>query len=123
MSQPSAAYHGLVHWDAFGFGSDICGMLGVPVDRNIAFALRARLEGLRDWGPAISPFNSFLLLQGLETLSLRIERHCSNALSLAKWLNDHSKVDNVSYPGLVTDKYHSRAVSYTHLTLPTILRV
>jgi O-acetylhomoserine (thiol)-lyase len=113
MSQPSAAYHGLVHWDAFGFGSDICGMLGVPADRNIAFALRARLEGLRDWGPAISPFNSFLLLQGLETLSLRIERHCSNALSLAKWLEDHSKVDNVSYPGLPTDKYHSRASTYT----------
>jgi len=112
MSQPSAAYHGLVHWDAFGFGSDICGMLGVPKDRNIAFALRARLEGLRDWGPAISPFNSFLLLQGLETLSLRIERHCSNALALAKWLESHSKVDNVSYPGLVTDKYHSRASSY-----------
>ena len=112
MSQPSAAYHGLVHWDAFGFGSDICGMLGVPADRNIAFALRARLEGLRDWGPAISPFNSFLLLQGLETLSLRIERHCSNALSLAKWLDDHPKVDNVNYPGLAADKYHSRASSY-----------
>ncbi len=112
MSQPSAAYHGLVHWDAFGFGSDICGMLGVPADRNIAFALRARLEGLRDWGPAISPFNSFLLLQGLETLSLRIERHCSNALALAKWLDDHSKVDNVSYPGLLSDKYHSRASNY-----------
>ena len=112
MSQPSAAYHGLVHWDAFGFGSDICGMLGVPADRNIAFALRARLEGLRDWGPAISPFNSFLLLQGLETLSLRIERHCSNSLALAKWLEDHSKVDNVSYPGLPSDKYHSRASNY-----------
>ena len=112
MSQPSAAYHGLVHWDAFGFGSDICGMLGVPADRNIAFALRARLEGLRDWGPAISPFNSFLLLQGLETLSLRIERHCSNALALAKWLDDHSKVENVSYPGLPSDKYHSRASNY-----------
>ncbi len=112
MSQPSAAYHGIVHWDAFGFGSDICGMLGVPADRNIAFALRARLEGLRDWGPAISPFNSFLLLQGLETLSLRIERHCSNALSLANWLNNHSKVISVNYPGLVTDEYHKRACSY-----------
>ena len=112
MSQPSAAYHGLVHWDAFGFGSDICAMLGVPADRNIAFALRARLEGLRDWGPAISPFNSFLLLQGLETLSLRIERHCSNALALAKWLDENSKVDNVSYPGLPSDKYHSRASNY-----------
>ena len=112
MSQPSAAYHGLVHWDAFGFGSDICGMLGVPADRNIAFALRARLEGLRDWGPAISPFNSFLLLQGLETLSLRIERHCSNALLLAKWLDDHSKVESVNYPGLPMDKYNSRASAY-----------
>tara|TARA_B100000700_G_scaffold62757_1_gene69137 strand:- start:185 stop:1576 length:1392 start_codon:yes stop_codon:yes gene_type:complete len=112
MSQPSEAYHGLVHWDAFGFGSDICGMLGVPENRNIAFALRARLEGLRDWGPAISPFNSFLLLQGLETLSLRIERHCSNALSLAKWLEAHPKVEDVSYPGLTTDKYYSRASSY-----------
>jgi O-acetylhomoserine (thiol)-lyase len=112
MSEPSDAYHGIVHWDAFGFGSDICGMLGVPADRNIAFALRARLEGLRDWGPAISPFNSFLLLQGLETLSLRIERHCSNALSLANWLNNHSKVSSVNYPGLVTDEYHKRACSY-----------
>ncbi len=57
-------------------------------------------------------FNSFLLLQGLETLSLRIERHCSNALSLAKWLDDHSKVDNVSYPGLPSDNYYSRASAY-----------
>tara|TARA_Y100001968_G_scaffold333540_1_gene397088 strand:- start:5262 stop:6560 length:1299 start_codon:yes stop_codon:yes gene_type:complete len=112
MSEPSAAYHGLVHWDAFGFGSDICGMLGLPADRNIAFALRARVECLRDWGPAISPMNSFLLLQGLETLSLRIERHCSNAMSLAKWLKGHSKVIDVSYPGLAEDLYHNQAKKY-----------
>ncbi len=112
MSKPSDAYHGLVHWDAFGFGSDICGMLGVPADRNIAFALRARLECLRDWGPALSPFNSFLLLQGLETLSLRVERHCSNAMSLATWLNDHPKVSSVNYPGLVSDPYHQSAKEY-----------
>ncbi|KGG12588.1 MULTISPECIES: O-acetylhomoserine aminocarboxypropyltransferase/cysteine synthase family protein [Prochlorococcus] len=112
MSEPSAAYHGLVHWDAFGFGSDICKMLGVPLSRNIAFALRARLECLRDWGPALSPFNSFLLLQGLETLSLRIERHCSNALSLATWLKDHPKVSSVSYPGLTSDPYHQSAKKY-----------
>jgi len=99
MSQPSAAYHGLVHWDAFGFGSDICKMLGLPDDRNIAFALRARVEGLRDWGPAVSPFNSFLLLQGLETLSLRVERHTENAMALATWLDEHPKVESVSYPG------------------------
>ena len=112
MSQPSAAYHGLVHWDAFGFGSDICKMLGVPDNRNVAFALRARVEGLRDWGPAVSPFNSFLLLQGLETLSLRVERHTENAMALATWLATHPKVEHVSYPGLSSDPYHAAAKKY-----------
>ena len=112
MSEPSAAYHGLVHWDAFGFGSDVCKLLGVPNNRNVAFALRARVEGLRDWGPALSPFNSFLLLQGLETLSLRIERHCSNALNLANWLNNHPRIENVNYPGLESDPYHQNAKEY-----------
>jgi len=113
MSEPSAAYHGLFHWDAFGFGSDICKSLGVPDNRNIAFALRARLECLRDWGSAQSPFNSFLLLQGLETLSLRIERQTSNALELAKWLDSNSNVSSVNYPGLESDPYYSCAKKYT----------
>ena len=112
MSQPSPAYHGLVHWDAFGFGSDICRMLGVPDDRNVAFALRARVECLRDWGPALSPFNSFLLLQGLETLSLRVERHTENAMALASWLQEHPNVAHVSYPGLPNDPYHEAATRY-----------
>ena len=112
MSEPSAAYHGLVHWDAFGFGSDICKMLGLPDERNIAFALRARVECLRDWGPAISPFNSFLLLQGLETLSLRVERHAQNAMALATWLQEQSTVADVSYPGLPSDPYHASAKRY-----------
>ena len=112
MSQPSPAYHGLVHWDAFGFGSEICKMLGVPDNRNVAFALRARVESLRDWGPALSPFNSFLLLQGLETLSLRVERHTENAMALASWLQEHPKVANVSYPGLAGDPYNGRAKEY-----------
>ena len=112
LSQPSAAYHGLVHWDAFGFGSDVCKMLGVPDNRNVAFALRARVEGLRDWGPAVSPFNSFLLLQGLETLSLRVERHTENAMALATWLATHPKVEHVSYPGLSSDPYHAAAKKY-----------
>ena len=112
MSEPSAAYHGLVHWDAFGFGSDICSMLGVPSNRNVAFALRARVEGLRDWGAALSPFNSFLLLQGLETLSLRVERHASNAMALATWLQDHPKVASVNYPGLKNHPYHAQAKTY-----------
>ncbi len=113
MSEPSAAYHGLVHWTAFGFGSDICKSLGVPDNKNIAFALRARLECLRDWGSAQSPFNSFLLLQGLETLSLRIERQTSNALELAKWLDSNSNVSSVNYPGLESDPYYSSAKKYT----------
>ena len=112
MTEPSDAYHGLVHWDAFGFGSDVCSMLGVPDGRNGAFALRARIEGLRDWGPTLSPFNSFLLLQGLETLSLRIERHASNALELANWLQEHSMIENVFYTGLPTDQYHQSAKTY-----------
>jgi len=113
MSEPSDAYHGLVHWDAVGFGSDICKSLGVPDNRNIAFALRARLECLRDWGSAQSPFNSFLLLQGLETLSLRIERQTSNALKLAKWLDSNSNVSSVNYPGLESDPYYLSAKKYT----------
>ena len=114
FSEPSDAYHGLVHWDAFGFGSDICDMLGIPEGRNIAFGMRARLEGLRDWGASQSPFNSFLLLQGLETLSLRIERHTSNALELATWLEAHPAVSAVSYPGLKSSPYYDLAKQYTH---------
>ncbi len=113
FSEPSDAYHGLVHWDAFGFGSDICNMLGVPQGRNVAFALRARLEQLRDYGPSQAPFNSFLLLQGLETLSLRVERHTENALELAKWLQSHDAVKTVSFPGLESSPYHALAKKYT----------
>jgi len=113
MSEPSAAYHGLVHWDAFGFGSDICKSLGVPDNRNIAFAFRARLECLRDWGSAQSPLNSFSLLQGLETLSLRIERQTSNALELAKWLDSNPNVSSVDYPVLESGPYYSSAKKYT----------
>ncbi|QEY32725.1 O-acetylhomoserine aminocarboxypropyltransferase/cysteine synthase [Synechococcus sp. RSCCF101] len=112
FSEPSEAYHGLVHWQAFGFGSDVCRALGVPDDRNVAFALRARVEGLRDWGPALSPFNAFLLLQGLETLSLRVERHTSNAQALAEWLQEHPQVEEVSYPGLPGSPYNALAQRY-----------
>jgi len=112
FTEPSAAYHGLVHWDAFGFGSEICASLGVPENLNLAFGLRARLEILRDYGASLSPFNSFLLLQGLETLSLRIERHNENALALAQWLENHSKVESVSYPGLSSSPYKASAEKY-----------
>ena len=103
FTEPSDSYHGLVFWDVFGFD----GPFG-----NIAFNLRARVEGLRDWGNAISPFNSFMLIQGLETLSLRVERHVQNALELAEWLEANPQVEYVNYPGLKSSKYHSLAKKY-----------
>ncbi len=103
FTAPSPSYHGLVLNDVFGIG----GPFG-----NIQFIIRTRVEGLRDWGPAQSPFNSFLLLQGLETLSLRVERTCDNALALAQWLEAHPAVEYVNYPGLESSKYHQLAKKY-----------
>jgi O-acetylhomoserine (thiol)-lyase len=103
FTDPSPGYHGLVFNDVFGPK----GQLG-----NIQFIIRARVEGLRDLGPALSPFNAFLLLQGLETLSLRVQRHVDNALELAKWLKSHPQVSWVSYPGLEDHPYHQRARKY-----------
>lgn len=103
FTEPSEGYHGLVFNDVFGIG----GPFG-----NIQFIIRARVEGLRDFGPSQSPFNSFLLLQGLETLSLRVQRHVDNALELAKWLESHPQVDKVVYPGLTSSPYHEKAKKY-----------
>ncbi len=105
FTEPSEGYHGLKFWDVFGEGNP----LGLP---NIAFAIRARVEGLRDFGPSLSPFNSFLLLQGIETLSLRVQRHVDNALVLAKWLEAHPQVEYVWYPGLESSPYHELAKKY-----------
>jgi O-acetylhomoserine (thiol)-lyase len=105
FTEPSEGYHGLKFWDIFGEGNP----LGLP---NIAFSIRARVEGLRDFGTSQSPFNSFLLLQGLETLSLRVQRHNENALALAKWLEGHENVNYVWYPGLESSPYHANAVKY-----------
>ena len=105
FSEPSEGYHGLKFWDVFGEGNP----LGLP---NVAFSIRARVEGLRDFGASQSPFNAFLLLQGLETLSLRVERHAQNALALAEWLESHPLVEFVWYPGLVSSPYHTLAKKY-----------
>lgn len=105
FTEPSEGYHGLKFWDVFGEGNP----LGLP---NIAFIIRARVEGLRDFGPALSPFNSFLFLQGLETLSLRVQRAVDNALHLAEWLEQHPKVESVNYPGLKSSMYHNLAKKY-----------
>nr|WP_296622166.1 O-acetylhomoserine aminocarboxypropyltransferase/cysteine synthase [Marivirga sp.] len=107
FSEPSEGYHGLNFWETFGEGNP----LGLP---NIAYAIRARVEGLRDFGPALSPFNSFLLLQGLETLSLRVQRTVDNALKLAYWLEKHPLVEKVNYPGLESSKYYHLAKKYLH---------
>jgi O-acetylhomoserine/O-acetylserine sulfhydrylase len=105
FTEPSPGYHGLNFQEVFGpqgpFG-------------NIAFIIRARVEGLRDLGPSLSPFNAFLLLQGLETLSLRVQRHVDNALELAQWLQHQPKVAWVNYLGLPEHPYHERAKKYLH---------
>ncbi len=103
FTEPSPGYHGLKFNEVFGKGSQF---------GNIAFIIRARVEGLRDFGPALSPFNAFLLLQGLETLSLRIERHAQNGLALAKWLEKNPNVDWVWHPGLESHPYHETAKKY-----------
>jgi O-acetylhomoserine/O-acetylserine sulfhydrylase len=103
FTEPSEGYHGLVFNDVFGIG----GPFG-----NIQFIIRARVEGLRDWGPALSPFNSFLFLQGVETLSLRVDRTVQNALALAQWLEQHEQVERVFYPGLESSPYHELAKKY-----------
>jgi len=103
FTEPAEGYHGLKFWDVFNFDSPL---------GNIGFIIKARVEGLRDFGPAISPFNSFLLLQGLETLSLRMDRHVENALALAKWLQQHPVVEKVNYIGLEGNPSYENARKY-----------
>ena len=97
LSEPRPEYSGMVLHETFG---------------NFAFAIAARVLGLRDLGPALSPFNAFLILTGIETLALRMQRHSENALKVAEWLAAHPKVSWVSYPGLASDKYHALAQKY-----------
>ena len=103
FTDPAPGYHGLIFNDVFGAQSPF---------GNIAFIIRARVEGLRDLGPTLSPFNAFLLLQGLETLSLRVQRHVDNALALAQWLQQQPQVAWVNYLGLPEHPYHERAKKY-----------
>ncbi|MBX5496717.1 MAG: O-acetylhomoserine aminocarboxypropyltransferase/cysteine synthase, partial [Bryobacteraceae bacterium] len=97
LTEPSRAYHGMKFWDTFG---------------QLAYIIRARVEGLRDMGPCLSPFNAFLFLQGVETLSMRMERHVANALAVAKHLENHELVSWVKYPGLPSSPYYSLAQKY-----------
>lgn len=104
FTEPSEGYHGLKYWDVFSPHG--------PIGANIAFIIRCRVEGLRDWGPAISPFNAWALIQGVETLSLRVDRTVNNAMALAQWLEKHPKVASVNYPGLESSKFHTLAKKY-----------
>jgi len=97
LSEPRPEYHGIVLHETFG---------------NFAFAIACRVLGLRDLGPAMSPFNAFLFINGIETLALRMQRHCENTQAVAEWLAKHDKVAWVSYPGLAGDKYHALAQKY-----------
>jgi len=103
FTEPAPGYHGLNFWETFGPK----GSFG-----NIAFIIRARVEGLRDFGPALSPFNSFLFLQGLETLSLRVQRHNDNASELVRWLERHPAVSWVKHPSLPSHPSHALAKKY-----------
>lgn len=105
FTEPSEGYHGLKFAEVFGIDNP----LGLP---NIAFIIRARVEGLRDFGASLAPLSSFLLIQGLETLSLRVQRHVDNALALAKWLQERPEVEYVNYPGLESSKYNTLAKKY-----------
>ena len=105
FTEPDMSYHGLPHWEAFKAFAPAGGA-------NIAFIMKMRLQFLRDVGSCLSPFNSFLLIQGLETLHLRMERHCANAMKVAQYLEAHPKVKWVNYPGLKSSKYHDLAKKY-----------
>jgi O-acetylhomoserine (thiol)-lyase len=97
MTEPSRGYHGVRFYETFG---------------DFGFTMRVRMETMRTYGPALSPFNAWLLLQGLETLHVRMERHCGNALAVAKFLQAHPRVSWVNYPGLPDDRYHALAKKY-----------
>lgn len=105
FTEPDDSYHGLVHWDAFK-------AFPPAGDANIAYAMKMRLQLMRDTGNCPSPFNSFLHLQGIETLHLRMERHCSNALKVAEFLAEHPKVSWVNYPGLADSPHRKLADKY-----------
>jgi len=97
MTEPSKGYHGVIFFETFG---------------DFGFTMKARMETLRTFGPALSPFNAWLLLQGLETLHLRMERHCENTLAVAKFLEAHRRVAWVNYPALPSSPYHELAKKY-----------
>lgn len=111
FTRPDPAYKNLSFWDEYGCESDGSKRIGLPFYKNAALAIKMRLDKLRDWGPTLSPFNAFVILQGIETLGLRVKQANENALVIAEWLNNNQNVKSVRYPGLKSDKYHKEAKS------------
>lgn len=105
FTNPDESYHGLVYWDAFGNHND-------AIAKGAAFTSKIRLQLLRDMGACISPFNAFMIIEGLETLPLRMKKHCENALEVAKFLEKHPKISWVNYPGLESHPDHKNAKKY-----------
>merc|ERR1719379_2551569 len=112
MATPNESYHDLNFYETFGKDGPVAEMFGTKGKTGMAFIVAARALGLRDVGPCLSPFNAFLASTGMETLPLRMEKHCYNALKVAEFLNSHAYVASVSYAGLPSNKYHALAKKY-----------
>lgn len=113
IADPCESYHGMKMYEVFGKDGPVAGMFGTQGERGLSFVIAARTLGLRDMGPCQSPFNAFLISMGMETLSLRMQKHCSNALAVAEFLQDHPKVASVSYSGLPSSPYYELQQKYT----------
>jgi len=112
LSAPCDSYHGMPFYDTFGKDGPVAEMFGVKGQKGLAFTVAARALGLRDCGPCLSPFNAFLISMGMETLPLRMDKHCQNAQAVAEFLQTHPKVASVSYAGLKDSKYNALAKKY-----------
>merc|ERR1719163_2659286 len=113
LAAPCDSYHGLNFYEVFGKDGPVAEMFGTKGKTGLAFIVAARALGLRDVGPCLSPFNAFLVSMGMETLPLRMEKHCHNAQKVAEFLHDHPKINSVSYSGLKSNKYHPLVQKYT----------
>lgn len=112
LATPCASYHGLNFYETFGKDGPVAEMFGTKGKTGMAFAVACRALGLRDVGPCASPFNVFLVSMGMETLSLRMDKHCSNALAVAQFLEKHAQVASVSYAGLASSKHNALVKKY-----------
>jgi len=112
LSTPCASYHGMVFYDVFGKDGPVAEMFGTKGKTGMSFVIAARALALRDTGPCMAPMNAFLTSMGMETLPLRMQKHCENAMAVAQFLEKHPSVETVSYAGLPSNKYNALAKKY-----------